>query len=327
MLKNNSNETICSSMIKEIIGESLTISVNILGLIGNGLCIITFSKIIIKKQSQGNLFNYLLLKSIIDFIDFISNSFGVLYYCYNCQMSNWYIFQIWAIWFYNYVEFIAETVSAILEIAATFDCLITINKTFIYCQRKSFFYLFSTLILVGFTLFYLIFPLGYKIKKHDSNFDYNYNDFGSTSFYSHITIIDSIIRDGIFLLIIITLNKFVLDLLKKSTQRRRELSGQVTNDNNLLTVAQSAERKRMIMIIATGLNYMIGHFINLAFTIITTLNKELNTFCLHKFWILLYDLSYANNIFIYYFFNNVFRRFLNELVPFYKRNSNRIDVT
>jgi hypothetical protein len=143
------------------------------------------------------------------------------------------------------------------EISATIDCLITINKTFIFCQKKSFFLIFSVVIVIWYSLFYLIFPFGFEIVHKSEKWNLNvsfyvhqFNHFGSTKFYKTIYIIDSSIREGIFLIIIMILNGFIISLLKKSTQRRRILVGNNrNNDNTLLRSSQNAERKRMKMIV------------------------------------------------------------------------------
>jgi hypothetical protein len=320
----------CSiSLVVDLIADSVVLFVNVFGLIGNGLCIVVFSKILLKTQTQGNLFRFLLLKSIADFSYFISNFWSLFYYCTICNMFKFFIFQIWYIWFYYYFQYFGCTISSVFEVAATFDCLITINKTFIFCQKKLFFYSFSFFVLIFLVLFYLIYPFGYKIEKKTnfidnmttSFYDNEFNQFGSSFFYKNVVLIDSMVRDGLFLLILIILNGFILNLLKKSTQRRRALVGNNRNNDNTLLTSQNAERRRMKMIIATGLNYMIGHSIFLTENIISISKKQFDVFCSFRFLIFFYDFYYADSIILYFLFNNIFKKFLIELIPFNKRNN------
>jgi hypothetical protein len=324
----------CSiSLTGNLIQNIMRLLVNIFGLIGNGLCVIVFTKIILKTQTQSNLFKFLLLKSIFDFCNFITN-FGVFfYYCSSCTRKKSFGLEVWNIWFYNYTEYAAETASAIFEVAATFDCFITAKKLLFFCQRKLYFYLFSISVSISCVLLYLIIPFGYSIIKISSSnvsnqtfsyYTYKTNNFGSSKFSEYFYDADSSIRDGLFLLILLILNILILKLLKKSTQRRRNMVGNTTNNNsnnNLLSTAKNAEQKRMRMIAATGLNYMVGHLIFLVYNFTTTYYANSNTFCFHNFIFFFYDLCYADSIIFYYYFNNVFKKFLIQLVPFYHGNN------
>jgi hypothetical protein len=75
------------------------------------------------------------------------------------------------------------------------------------------------------------------------------------------------------------------------------------------------------MVIATGINYLIGY---IPFSIWFALNfiyKNNYGYCLFIYVYFLYYFSFVNGIFFYFFFNNVFRRLLIELIPFINRNN------
>jgi hypothetical protein len=129
-----------------------------------------------------------------------------LYFCRKCRTTSSYLIQIWYIWSYIYFENIFMTISAIFEIAATFNCYISISAKFEYCQTNLFFYIFSTTVILLVSICYIILPLGYVIKNENkidlnndnetySYFSYEYNDFGSSKFYSNLFVVNIFTKD------------------------------------------------------------------------------------------------------------------------------------
>jgi hypothetical protein len=295
--------------------------VSIFGIIANLICIMIFIKIIKTTQSQGNMYKYFLMKSIMDCLTLIINSFQYLKYCSNCETAHSYLMQIWFIWFYSYFAYIFETSSAVFEMAATFDCYITIKSILKCCQTNLFFYLFCIFVIAINVIINLLMPLSYKITSEIGNnnetfFNSDYNDFGKSS-YASISFFNSLIKDGLFFIILFILNVMILTLLKSTTDRRRSLGG---NNNTLSSTSLVAERKKIIMIAATGLNYMIGHFPIIFWTVSFTFSNEtLN--CYSIFFHVLYYISFADSIFFYFFFNNIFKKILIESIPFINRNT------
>jgi hypothetical protein len=327
-LMNNSNSVTCLySSILDLFSRYLENVLNIFGIIANGLCFIIFIKIVKRRQLHSNMFKYLLMKSLIDCLNFLSNSFQYLFYCSNCRTSSSYLIVVWYIWVYNYFQSITEVGSGIFEIIATFDCFITISSTFKWCQNNLFFYLFTILSILLVSIYLLIYPFGFVIsKKIQSNVNtsftiyfYEYNDFGESSVYSDLAAANAIVRDGVFLIILLSLNLMILISLKKTTERRRILTKNNTNQN-LLSASQNAENKKLIMVLAIGLNYTIGHLPYFVWTIMTLFFNDYGT-CYYKFVYFVYLMSYADGIFFYFFFNNIFKRFLIGFIPFLNRNN------
>jgi hypothetical protein len=325
----NNSETIKCSNVGQFIQLYLVTIMNLFGIIANGLCIIVFIKMI--RGPHTNMSKYLLMKSLSDFFISFINIFQYFYFCSNCKSSTSFIKQLWYGWFYFYIGNIFESTSSIFEIAAIFDCYITITSKLRLIQKNLFFYLFSIAVIIVFSLFHLIVPFGLTIKRNieiDSNdnktrtsYSSEFNDFGHSSFYSNFGLVSAIMRDYIFWILLLILNIMVLFLLKRTTQRRRALEDGNNANNNLSAKAHHAEKKKMIMIIAIGCNYLIGHlpyFIWL--TLFFYIYKNIND-CSFIYVYFLYYLSYVTGIFFYFFFNNVFRKLLIELVPFIVRNS------
>ncbi len=123
--------------------------------------IFVFSLILICEKQHSNMFKYLLLNAINDAIQFVIQSFAPLFY----TNPSTYASQVWFIGFYYSVESVNELSSGFFELAATFDCMITINRKFDCCKKKLFFYVTGLAIFVYSSLFYVFFLLRFKISK------------------------------------------------------------------------------------------------------------------------------------------------------------------
>jgi hypothetical protein len=310
-----------NNSLKDFINLYIMNTINIFGIIANFICIIIFTKIIKTTQSTGNMYKYFLMKSIMDLLSLFINSFEYFKHCSNCEATNSYLLQIWFIWFYMYLSNVAEIASVIFEIAAIFDCFITIKSILNFCQTNLFFHLFSITLIVINVIINLMFPLGYQIESKIENNETSYrsdkNEFGKASF-SSLNFFNSLIKDVIFFIILFILNLMILTLLKRTTDRRRALA---KNNNNLLSTSESAERRKLIMITATSLNYMFGHFPSLIWSFHLILAKGVDN-CYFIYLLLFYYISIADSIFFYFFFNNIFKKNLIESIPFINRNRN-----
>jgi hypothetical protein len=293
----------------------------IIGIITNSICIFVFSIIIIKQHQQqhGNMFKYLLLKSIVDLLFSFIN---ILDYFNVCQSSNELICVLVHIWVFKYLQITIATLSIVFEVAATVDCYININRKLLCCQNNQFFYSFSILTIILLFLFYLVYPLSFVVVK--LNLDYykiEKSKFGMFFYHLNPAFLDSLLRDFVLFIILVVLNLLILISLMKATQHRRLIL--VSNSNNntsMLTSSQKAERRKMIMILATGSNYMIGHFPNFIWYFLQSyFNIPPN--CNIIFVDFFLNLSYVDGIFLYFFFNNIFKQVFIELIPFMNRNN------
>jgi hypothetical protein len=294
----------------------------IIGIITNGICILIFSLIVKKTQLQSNMFKYLLIKSIIDFCICILQLMNSLNVCESFRTLLCFEMQIWI---HRYLVLILLSLSIVFEIATAFDCYININKKFECCQTNLFFCLFSFCAVVVYFLVYLIVPMIYKLKKiiltnplDNNTITYYFpelSSFGERLFKIGIDSLDSLLRDCLLFIILVVLNVLILISLIKATKRRRSLAR--NNNDNLMLSSYKAERKKMLMILTTGINYMIGH---LPFFIVSFLYDYFRIYlnCSYIYINLLFYLSYVDGIIFYFLFNNIFRRIL--ISPFIKRN-------
>jgi hypothetical protein len=83
--------------VENIFNRYIENKINIFGLIANGLCTVIFYKIIKRPQQQSNVFKYLFMKSMTDFLIYVSNRLECLYYCRKCRTTSSYLIQIWYI--------------------------------------------------------------------------------------------------------------------------------------------------------------------------------------------------------------------------------------
>jgi hypothetical protein len=149
--------------------------------------------------------------------------------------------------------------------------------------------------------------------------DYKYYNYTLTSFHKTeasklIYPAVGLIRDIAPGIALIVINILILSEIKIVTQRRIYL----TNDGSPTTsqsvrVSVQAERRKILMIISTGINYFAGHTLtsanNLGLAIDSKLDKLDQWLCFSFVVDVLFKLSYANSFFFYCFFNLHFRKF------------------
>jgi hypothetical protein len=311
-------------------------SIHITGVFTNGICIVVFSLIIKRTQqsssssrTQGNnMFKYLLIKSIMDFVYCLSESLLYFRICRGSYQSL--ACLVTSLWFYDYLYHSIVFLSIVFEIAATFDCYISINRKLKCCQTNFFFNSFSFVSIIFFMLITLIYPLKFKIEKtittdllnNKTLFQYNiaYSKFGEATSERTLIFVESLIFDFIMIIILLVFNVIILFSLFETTKRRRILAGNNNNNNTLLTASQNAERKKIIMIVSTGFNYGVGHFIFFGSSIVYFINR-VSSYCLFDYTLVFYVVTYTDSIIFYFFFNNIFRKILIGFLKFLNRNN------
>lgn len=255
-----------------------------------------------------------------------------MYYCTTCSTYQSYSSQVWYIWFYYYVECINELCSGMYEVAATFDCLITISKRLACCKKQISFYLTSVTMFVFAASYYIFFLFNFAIVKKKAQlgsyfdaslnqtvnqtrefFVYEYTEFSYTDLNSSFKIAHGLMRDGVLLILSVMLNILLMFKLKKIMKKKIRIST-VSLDGSKLTSRQSstlinarrAHKNMAIMMIVSGLNYLIGHapsFIKYCFMVTPSQFRS----CFTLVSLVLFYSSYATPFFIYVTFNKMFR--------------------
>jgi hypothetical protein len=108
---------------------SVTIIPDAPGILLNGLCVICFAQILWYKHestvnNEANMFKFLFVKAVCDFLMFTNDIFILMYiFCtFNntfCHLHATPAFSYWAIYFYYAMEAILIIISSLMEVAAT----------------------------------------------------------------------------------------------------------------------------------------------------------------------------------------------------------------
>ncbi len=283
--------------------------ISVLGVFTNLLCFIVFSKIIQHEHIVGNMFKYLLVKAFCDCANCFGNIFIILYNCEWCGTAHTYWIQLYYIWIYNYTESITNLCSSMFEIAATFDCLITINNKWPVFQTKKCFYIVSLVIFLYCISFYVYIPLnGTIIEDYTFLNASNYTNkvrftvkWSQTDFYE----VDVIIRDAVVLVALIVLNVLIFISIKRAAANKRRISGR---DN---VQAQKASQRKAKMIEAMTCCFFWGHvtffFYNLLYNSLSSVYSFFD--CLNYLSYVPIEASYAFSIVLYYHFNKACKRY------------------
>lgn len=128
----------CHLHVAESIVFNMIAAISGIGLFINILNITIFYKIIqaTAKYDSGHMFKYLLFKSIDDLIQYLTLLLGPIYFNSDSKLGAY-----WYIWIYRYIKSVFELSSSYMQLAATFDCYITIKKFFKCCRTDIFAYL------------------------------------------------------------------------------------------------------------------------------------------------------------------------------------------
>jgi hypothetical protein len=151
-----------------------------------------------------------------------------------------------------------------------------------------------------------------------------YTDFEYTVANSSWQVAQFLFRDLVLAVALIVINILILAQIKQMTQRRLMLTGGHNNTTGVtdpsVLAAMNAERKRSIMIVLTGLNFVLGHSLNVAWRIIDNfIIKHASSpmwVCFSFAAYTLVAIAYATPFFFYYFFNTHFMKCANRTMKY-----------
>jgi hypothetical protein len=297
-------------------------ALNISGIVTNFICIIVFYKIIKNEIKVSNMYNYLLVKSMNDFLLFAINSFQWAYYCTNnCGLRNFYWLQIWYVYFYYFGDDLLLLSSGFLEVIATFDCFLLITKRLkVFMCRNAFIlvivivYSISSLLSVYNIVRFKIISKQVKISANETKIIYDKmnTNFYVSSLYEYCKLMVTIVRDYLTLLFILVINSLILLNMKKMSARKKAMM-RCNSNNRLVQRSVKAGRNKFKMITFTGVKYLTFHLP----MSIRSLLRFLNYHYLDCIGGNLFDLmifSYTISLFIYILFNKLFRRHLFSII-------------
>jgi hypothetical protein len=307
MSYNVTNETEVN-FLKQIASD-IELSISIFGFIANLFCVIVFSRINDKFHTNGQMYKYFLMKSILDFMIFIIFLIKQIEYRSpdNIHYNFW--FQVFDLYFYHFFELLFKIYSVYFEILATIDCYLSIEKKYQHLLTKKAFYITSSFNLIFFFIFYFgklfvykIVPFGdlYRFEKTYLYFNY---------FYKTLTILFLIFRDVIGTFLMVSFNVLIFLSLKKLTERKKTL-----RNNDALVRSIEAEQNKVKMIYFSTINFIVFHFPDVIYNIYGKFSKS-------KFWPtylefsnFIINLSFATPFIIYILFNKTFRFYFMKLI-------------
>jgi hypothetical protein len=304
---------------------NIFVAFHLVSLITNIICLIVFIKIIktMRNQDSNQMFKYLLIKSICDMLPGMFNLLEPIYYYPIINES--YFMQVWYIWFNHYLSNVFYLASGLFEIAASFDCAISIENNLKWCRNKLSF-IITTLMIFTFCasfLSYHVFSL--KIlritfyQKDGNETRIKYFAYSSAQLFKYRTLtiklerIEIFIRDFVVLIILLIINIFIIFKMVQIRKRKAHLQ----NTRNVTVIAaERAENRKIKMILFLCIFYMFGHFphsINYIFFTTAGYEIELISF-------ILFYISYSFPLLAYYLFNQKFKFFISNA---FKRNNNQ----
>ncbi len=244
------------------------------GIVFNLICILVFAMIVHAQQrNEGHMFYYLFVKSVCDCTLFLFLIFETVYLWFvPYLLRNTYIRIIWRQWFKIYFVSVLQLASVYFEIAATFNCFITINKHLKRCMVIHWFYIITVFIFLFCSLFNLYQPFELDIFTGTLTNGFKLDSFYLTpmSFAYSATdtifkIVSTVLRDALPLLLILILNGLILWSLRQATQRKHKIqnnsnvSTMSSISSPMLATARRAERMKVLMIVMTGVNLFMDH--------------------------------------------------------------------
>jgi hypothetical protein len=293
-------------------------SLSIVGFILNILSIIVFI-LIIKSGQRDDMYKHLLLKSIFEALGCFFSGFSALFN-YDGNLKFTFIMVVWFIWFQNYIINALFMASTGFEIAATFNCAISIEKRLKWCEKRLSFWLWVVSIFVlsfGVEMFPIFM---YSIVESNDIDQFNqtvhkYHFSKNSLFFKNdaLSLGESIIREVMFLLILLLLNIYILFKLIQIGRRKKRL----TSNNSNVQNSNRAEKRKIIMIIVLFLTFILGHLPNFMWCVFH------HNFGSEQFWhtvlsygIIFFYFSLSASFFFFFAFNNIFKSYFLKIIRF-----------
>jgi hypothetical protein len=287
----------------------------------NLTCFIILIRILLTSQRQvessSQMFKYLLIKSVCDMLPGLFNLLTPL------ANDNKYYIQVWFIWFHKYLSNVFYLASGMFEIAASFECAISIEGRLKWCQTKFAFVIQTLFIFISCFSFYSFDIFTNIIIKYKFNTVINGTVVEKVSYtigylikYHHLvnklTEVEKIIRDISVLVILIIINLFILFKMIEIRKRKSQL--QTVRNSNIMN-AERAESRKIKMITFLCVIFIIGHFPYVILYFFRNSGTNWDSFSI--FCDIFFYFSFTTPILAYYLFNRKFNYFLMKL---FKRN-------
>jgi hypothetical protein len=306
----------CSQTLSyKIIANYLTPIVQIVSILYTVVCIVVFWKIIRHEQQHirnGNMFNYLFLKSVFDFLSLLSDVSRRISSLEIIKDS--YISQIIYIWIYFFINSVVITIAIYIEIFATFDCFLVLNNFLSFFKSKKSYYInLIVLVIVSFSV-NVILLFNFDIIKVENKFPNvttsNDNSYRTSHSCFYRSILARIITEMVIVLrdfapsvLLFIINILIVLTLKKINQQKRTLNVNISEVNR----AQTDKTKMMF---AVSFSLIIGRVPYMVYILPihgSNFFWECTVFPISNF---LYFIPILLQIIFYYRFNKIFQKYL-----------------
>jgi hypothetical protein len=287
------------------------------------------------RKYKGNVFKYLLIKSICDavtslinfFFSFIDQNYGSFFERVDilCNLR-----QI----FYFYLFYLFTSVSVLCDLASSFDRYRFISNKFIVLNKLSYFVKIGLMFTYS-AFFYIYYFFNREcvyfqianstqfVKKFNYSISFDNSIIGQIIYFWH-----SFVRDGICVVLIILFNVLILIFVRDTNKRKQRLKN---NKQNLSSKkSEQAQKNLTNLVLITSLLNVIGHLPNLIFNLPFMKSFRANTCFMGLKTFLLLSL-HSFSFFIYYGFNTHFRHFFKaiilNLIRFMSFNTIKFSIT
>jgi hypothetical protein len=291
---------------------------SIIGFILNLSSTIVFS-LIIKNGQRDDMYKYFLLKSICEMVGCGFSTFYAMYFNEGIS-AHTYMMTVWYVWFQNYIIKALFMASTGFEIADVFNCAISIEKKMKWCEKRLSFWIWvSSIVILSFGVeMYAVFVNTIK------DFTYiNHNNLTTAMYdesYRNLSpkmakfrIAESFINEVFCLFILLFINGYILYKLIQIGRRKRRLTSKSPNNQN----SNRAEMRKIIMIIVLFVTFLLGHLPYFVFYVSGhNYYSSLAWTNFIDYGTLFLYLSYSTSFFVFFFFNNIFRRLFLKIIHF-----------
>jgi hypothetical protein len=245
----NSNQTAKSrlndNLVERIIGIYIFAVVLIIGTILNLISLIVFYRVVREERSnRGNMFKYLLMKCICDFL-------LTLLFLPSTLMMNEESYIKVALYKWNYYYFmnIFSTCSSIYEIASSLDCLFLISRKINWFKKRIIFYLVTFFVLIVSFVYYTTGLFRFNVAKDERGYYLKETPFKQSTFIKHYFLsFLYLFRDGIPLIVSLAINLIIVLYLKQRTKMKIMLNMKSSS----VIDAHASEIKKMKLTIFTS---------------------------------------------------------------------------
>ena len=321
----NFSSNACTNF-KQITDSFILSGIAFFGILLNILCVIIFSNSKLCKKSKENaIFKFLLVKSICDILVLLECLTKLFVQCKACSFAKTYFICLLSLLTEDYFKQVFRMLSILCQTFSALLVLFRLKSISFGLMQSHTIQLLMILFLVFIVMFFYIYEFFEEeiteISVNSGIYELVKTDFRYSRLNFYITLTQGIFRDLICVFIIFVINVFVLIEFNRIIKRKRILVSLNSNnssrhftlkENRENSARQNEKKQKLIikMVFVSSIQTSFGH-IPLFFKYFSVFKENK---CFVQMSKLLYVLSVSTNFFIYYFFNNVFKNNVQQIL-------------